>query len=81
MSYPLYAAEWHLTPAVTTSIFAVYPLLVVGTLILFGDISDYIGRRMAMLLGLAASLIGVLLFAAVPTVLWLLVGGLSWGSA
>ena len=31
---------------------------------MFGDISDYIGRRLAMLLGLAASLIGVLLFAA-----------------
>jgi Major Facilitator Superfamily len=74
MSYPLYAAEWHLTPAVTTSIFAVYPLLVVGTLIMFGDISDYIGRRMAMLLGLAASLIGVLLFAVAPTVHWIFVG-------
>ena len=23
MSYPLYAAEWHLTPAITTAIFAV----------------------------------------------------------
>ncbi|HEY4813322.1 MAG TPA: hypothetical protein VIH58_01525 [Chthoniobacterales bacterium] len=40
MSYPLYAAEWRLTPAVTTSIFAVYPLVVVTTLIMFGDISD-----------------------------------------
>jgi MFS family permease len=74
MSYPLYAAEWRLTPAVTTSIFAVYPLVVVTTLIMFGDISDYIGRRMAMLLGLAASLIGVLLFAVAPTVHWILVG-------
>lgn len=81
MSYPLYAAEWQLTPAVTTSIFAVYPSLVVGTLIRFGDISDYIGRRLAMLLGLAASLIGVLLFAAAPTVHWIFIGRAFMGIA
>ena len=43
MTYPLYASEWHLTPTVTTAIFAVYPLVVVTVLIFFGDISDYIG--------------------------------------
>jgi predicted MFS family arabinose efflux permease len=74
MSYPLYAAEWHLTPATTTAIFAVYPLIVVSTLILFGDMSDYIGRRKTMLLGLAASFLGVLLFAVAPSVDWLFVG-------
>jgi hypothetical protein len=74
MSYPLYAAEWHLTPAVTTAIFAAYPLVVVSTLILFGDMSDYIGRRKTMLLGLAASLLGVLLFAVAPTVHWIFIG-------
>jgi hypothetical protein len=45
MSYPLYAAEWHLTPAVTSSIFAVYPLVVVSTLVMFGDMSDLPGYR------------------------------------
>jgi hypothetical protein len=74
MSYPLYAAEWHLTPAITTAIFAVYPLAVVSTLILFGNMSDYVGRRKTMLLGLAASLLGVVLFAIAPTVEWIFVG-------
>jgi MFS family permease len=74
MTYPLYAREWQLTPTVTTLIFAVFPIVVVLTLILLGDLSDYIGRRSAVLLGLIASLIGVLLFALAPNVTWLLIG-------
>jgi MFS family permease len=74
MTYPLYAAEWHLTPTVTTAIFAVYPLVVVSVLLTFGGISDYIGRRLTMLFGLGASLIGVLLFATAPNVNWIFIG-------
>jgi len=74
MTYPLYASEWHLTPTVTTAIFAVYPLVVVSVLLTFGGISDYIGRRLTMLLGLGASLVGVLLFATAPNVNWIFVG-------
>jgi MFS family permease len=74
MTYPLYARQWDLTPTVTTLIFAVFPIAVVVTLILLGDLADYIGRRAAMLLGLCASLLGVLLFAVAPDVTWLLVG-------
>src|ERR1700733_9969317 len=74
MTYPLYASEWHLTPTATTAIFSAYPLLVVTVLICFGDLSDYLGRRKTMLLGLGASLVGVLLFAVAPNVYWLFLG-------
>jgi MFS family permease len=74
MTYPLYAAEWGLTPTVTTAIFAIYPIVVVMVLVGFGDISDYIGRRATMLFGLAASLIGVFLFAVAPSIFWVFVG-------
>jgi NAD(P)-dependent dehydrogenase (short-subunit alcohol dehydrogenase family) len=60
VTYPLYAAQWHLTHTVTTAIFAVYPVAVVVALLLFGNLSDHIGRRTTILLGLAASLLGVL---------------------
>ncbi len=58
-------------------------------LICFGDISDYIGRRTTMLLGLAASFLGVMLFAVAPDLLWIYIGrafmgvgvGLSTGPA
>jgi len=71
MTYQLYAEEWHLTHTVTTGLFAIYPIVVVTVLILFGDISDHIGRRTTMLLGLGASLVGALLFVVSPNVLWL----------
>jgi predicted MFS family arabinose efflux permease len=74
VTYPLYAAEWNLSASVTTAIFAVYPLVLVIVLLVFGNISDYIGRRAAILLGLTASLIGVLLFAIAPNVGWVFVG-------
>jgi predicted MFS family arabinose efflux permease len=74
MTYRLYAEEWHLTHTVTTGIFAIYPVIVVAVLIGFGDISDHIGRRATMLLGLCASLIGAFLFGVAPNVLWLFAG-------
>jgi MFS family permease len=74
MTYQLYAEKWHLTHTVTTGVFAIYPVVVVAVLIIFGDISDHIGRRATMLLGLGASLIGALLFAIAPDVLWLFAG-------
>jgi MFS family permease len=74
MTYRLYAEEWHQTSTVTTGIFAIYPIVVVAALIGFGDISDHIGRRATMLLGLCASLIGAFLFAVAPNVPYLFAG-------
>ncbi len=71
MAYRLYAQEWHLSHTVTAGIFAIYPIVVVAVLTGFGDVSDHIGRRAAMLTGLGASLAGTLLFAVAPSVIWL----------
>jgi predicted MFS family arabinose efflux permease len=79
-SYPLYARTWHLTPTVTTSIFAVYPVVLVAFLLLFGQLSDYIGRRATMLYGVGAMLVGVLLFALAPSVGWVYVGRAFMGA-
>jgi len=79
MAYPLYAQEWNLTPTVTTAIFAVYPIVVVAILVGFGDVSDYIGRRKTMLVGLFSSALGVLFFAIAPNVETLFVGRIFMG--
>jgi MFS family permease len=62
--YPLYAQQWDLTPTAIGCIFAVYPLVVVATLVLFGSLSDALGSRRMMLYGVAASALGVLVFVA-----------------
>ncbi len=87
--YPLYAQAWDLTPSVTTAIFAVYPLTLIPVLAVFGNVSDYVGRRAAMLAGLAALAAGCLAFGLAPDLGWVFVGralmgvgvGLSLGPA
>jgi MFS family permease len=74
LTYRLYAQEWHLNYTATTAIFAVYPIGVVAMLVGFGGISDQIGRRAAMLLGLGASLVGAVLFAVAPDLWWVFAG-------
>ncbi len=71
MTYRLYASEWRLTPTTTTEIFAIYPIAVVSVLILFGGLSDQIGRRATMLLGLSASFLGALILALAHDIAWL----------
>jgi MFS family permease len=79
MVYPLYAQEWNLTPTMTTAIFAIYNIVVVAVLVGFGDVSDFIGRRKTMLLGLTCSALGVLLFVIAPDVTTLFAGRILMG--
>jgi MFS family permease len=89
MVYPLYETNWGVSTTTVTWIFAAYPLALIPVLLIFGGLSDQIGRRASMLFGLAAELIGVLLFAVATDVFWLLAGralmglgvGLSIGPA
>jgi MFS family permease len=79
LTYRLYAQQWHLDYTATTAIFAVYPIAVVAMLVVFGGISDQIGRRAAMLLGLGASLVGAVLFAVAPDLWWVFAGRVFMG--
>lgn len=72
--YPLYAEEWDLTPTVTTAIFAAYPVVLVTVLVVFGNLSDFIGRRAAILIGLAALALGSAIFGLAPNLGWVFAG-------
>lgn len=74
MTNPLYQSEWGVSTTTITWIFAAYPLALIPVLILLGDVSDHIGRRLSMVLGLLAELIGVLLFVMANDVAWLFAG-------
>jgi MFS family permease len=78
-TYPLYEAQWHVSTAVTNAVFAVYPAALVVVLLVFGDLADHIGRRAAILLGLAAMFLGTLLFALAPDIAIVFVGRVFMG--
>jgi MFS family permease len=77
--FPIYASEWHLSKAITTGIFATYPIVLILVLVLLGNISDYIGRRNTLLIGLIFLLISALAFASAPNVFWLFAGRILQG--
>jgi hypothetical protein len=52
--YSVYQAEWHFSATTLTAVFAVYVLVLLVTLLVFGSLSDYLGRRRVMAVALAA---------------------------
>src|SRR6478735_7552625 len=78
--YPLYAQRWELTPAVTTAVFGTYPLALILTLVLFGGVSDLIGRRRAMMIGVALITASAIVFAAAADVGFLFAGRVLQGA-
>ncbi|MBB5643206.1 MFS transporter [Cryobacterium roopkundense] len=77
--YPVYAAEWNLSSVVTTSVFGAYPLALLVVLLVFGGLSDAIGRRRAMLVGVALITLSAAIFAVAPNVGFLFAGRVLQG--
>lgn len=67
--YPTLSAAFGFGSAATTVLFAVYAVGVVAGLILFGNLSEKIGRRPVLFLALVLSLVSAVLFllAGLPT--------------
>jgi MFS family permease len=79
--YMVYQAQWHFSTETLTTIFAVYALAVIVTLILFGSLSDRVGRRPVLVIGLLGLVIGMALFIAARGVAWLLAARVIHGLA
>lgn len=47
--YRVYQAQFHFSAATLTAVFAVYVLVLLVTLMFFGSVSDYLGRRPVIL--------------------------------
>ena len=52
--YRVYQAEWRFSATTLTIVFGVYALTLLATLLVFGSLSDYLGRRRIIAVGLAA---------------------------
>jgi MFS family permease len=62
--YHQYQEAFGLTPFVLTIIFGAYVLSLLGALLTVGSLSDYIGRRPAILAALALNVVAMIMFIA-----------------
>ncbi|MER7078825.1 Predicted arabinose efflux permease, MFS family [Saccharopolyspora kobensis] len=83
--YSIYQQRWGFTTTVLTEVFAVYAVAILAALLLFGSLSDHIGRRPVLLVALVLEIVSMLLLAFAPAVGWLYAGralqGLATGVA
>lgn len=69
--YAGYAIEFGFSTAVLALIFAVYALVLIPSLLFFGQISDGLGRRPVIAAGLGTAIVALVLFALATGTGWL----------
>ncbi len=83
--YGVYREEFGFSSVVLTLVFATYQLVLCPSLIVFGQLSDRVGRRPVVAGGLAVAMVGLALFALADDTAWLFVAravqGLAVGAA
>lgn len=78
---PFYVESFHVSGIVVTSLFAVFALFSFLSSPILGMLSDRIGRRPVLIISLASSAIGWLVFAFSKTIFGLFLGRIIDGSA
>ena len=78
--YGVYQAQFRFSAATLTAIFAVYALVVLITLLVFGSLSDYLGRRPVIIATLAVNIGACVLFLTAQSVGLLFAARLLQGS-
>ena len=83
--YVVYQDEWGFSSITLTSVFAVYAIALLAALLVFGSISDHIGRRPTLIAALALEIVAMAAFAGAEGVGWLFVArtlqGIATGTA
>jgi MFS family permease len=60
--YGVYQAHWHFSAGTLTAVFAIYVLFLLATLLVFGSLSDHIGRRPVIMAAIAVDAAALVLF-------------------
>lgn len=79
--YPLYRAAFGFGPLAVTVLFAIYALGVVAGLLIFGRLSDQLGRRPVLLIALVLSAAAAVVFLRADTFVALMTGRVLSGLA
>ncbi len=79
--YVVYQESWGFSAITLTSVFAVYAIALLATLVTAGSVSDHVGRRPALFLALGIEMVGMLLFAEAGDVAWLFAARILQGIA
>jgi MFS family permease len=83
--YHAYSVMWHFSPLTLTLIYATYAFGVLTSLLLFGSVSDDVGRRPVLLVALGTLMAATVLFIVAESAAWLFVArgiqGLATGAA
>jgi MFS family permease len=83
--YATYQREWHFSPLTTTVVFGAYAVAFLAALLCLGRLSDHVGRRPLILVGIAGQLVALVVFLDAHSVAALLVArivqGLATGTA
>jgi MFS family permease len=79
--YRVYQDQLRFSALILTAIFAVYSIAVLVTLLVFGSVSDYVGRRPVIVVALALNMGGCALFLEAHSVGLLIAARLLQGAA
>jgi len=79
--YVVYQQQWGFSATTLTVVFAVYVLGLIGSLLVLGALSDYVGRRPVLAAAIALELVALVLFITAGNVTVLLVARLAQGIA
>ena len=79
--YVVYQQQWGFSATTLTVVFAVYVFGLIGSLLVLGALSDYIGRRPVLAAAIALELVALVLFITAGDVTVLLIARLLQGIA
>lgn len=79
--YGIYREMWGFSALMLTFIFAIYAFALLAGLLVFGALSDYLGRRPVLLAALGLELGSITIFLLADSVTWLVVARLVQGLA
>src|SRR5258707_15704893 len=77
--YDVYRERFGFSELMITVIFATYAAGVIASLLLFGRLSDQVGRRRVLLAGLALAAVSALVFLVAAGLALLILGRVLWG--